>query len=387
MKRFGASLLALAALGACSSASSEEHQADALFKRVTTLLEQYNIALGTGEGLPLDAVTNDLRKLAAAEFDRLLAGLGSADTVRQGDAAFALGFSRRREAVAPLITACGSPDAVVRANAIAGLGMLGFEDGAAPVFERLLNDAEAEVRTAALFGLRTLVDETKDLGLLPAVLARLSDPAIGVRNEALILLRDMKRKEAVGPILAKTIKDPEPLVRANAALAVGSVGPAVAKQATPALIEVLRDEESKVVEGAWKALTTINQKDFDRSYTSWRDWYEDELRHHWSCPDHRDVSLEEPGECPRCRRKLERMLHESGRKGGEPAPSYFVCPDHPEVTVGTPGACGKAGCGKPLQAAKPPAVSYACPDHPEVTVLGPSTCARPGCGKALAPRK
>ena len=386
MRRIGPCLLVLASLGACAGAPSEDEKILTVFDRVTYLLGQYNAALASQEGLPIDAVTNDLRKLASTEFERLLVGLSSPDTVRQAEAAFALGFSRRREAVAPLITTCGSPDAVVRANAAAGLGMLGFEDGAAPVFEKLLSDPEAEVRIAALFGLRTLVDETKDLGLLPAVLARLADPAIGVRNEALILLRDMKRKEAVEPVLAKSIKDLEPLVRANAALAVGSVGPAAAKVATPPLIEMLRDEESKVVESAWKALSILNQKDFDRSYSTWRDWYEDELRHHWTCPDHRDVSQTDPGECPRCKRKLERILLETSRKG-DLSPSYFVCPDHPEVTVSTPGACGKAGCGKVLQAAKPPTVSYVCPDHADVTVLGPSTCARPGCGKSLVPRK
>jgi hypothetical protein len=385
MKRFFPILL-VSALGACAGAPSEDERVLTLFDRVAYLLAQYNAALATQEGLPLDAATNDLRKLAAAEFDRLAAGLAGGDAVRQGEAAFALGFSRRREAVAPLLAACASPDAVVRANAIAALGMLGFEDGVVPAFQKLLGDAEAEVRLAALFGLRTLVDETRDLGLLPAVHARLADPATGVRNEALILLRDMKRKESVEPILTRSIKDVEPLVRANAALAVGAVGPAVAKVATPPLIEMLRDEETKVVDSAWKALTVLNQKDFDRSYATWRDWYEDELRHHWTCPEHRDVSQSEAGDCPHCKRKLDRVLLETSRRVEAP-PAYFVCPDHPEVTVSTPGACGKPGCGKPLQAAKPPAVSYACPEHPEVTVLGPSTCARPGCGKTLVPRK
>lgn len=385
MKRASAALL-LAALAACSGGPSEEDRVLTVFDRVAYLLAQYNAALGSQEGLPLDAATNDLRRLAATEFDRLLAGLSSEDPVRRSEAAFALGFSRRREALDPLLRACAAPEAMVRANAAAALGMLGIEDGVAPVFGKLLNDAEPEVRLSALFGLRTLVDETRDLGLLPVVHARLSDPAVGVRNEALILLRDMKRKESIEPILGNSIKDVEPLVRANAALALGAVGPAGAKTTTPPLIEMLRDEEAKVVESAWKALSLVNQKDFDRSYATWRDWYEDELRHHWTCTVHREVSQADPGECPLCKRKLDRVLIETTRKG-EPLPNYFVCPDHPEVTIGTPGSCGKAGCGKPLVVGKPPPQAYACPDHPEVTVLGPSTCARPGCGKTLTPKK
>ena len=385
MKRAPAAFL-LAALAACSGTPSEDDRVLSLFDRVAYLLGQYNAALGSQEGLPLDAATNDLRKLATAEFDRLLGGLSSEDPVRRSEAAFAIGFSRRREAVDPLLQACAAPEPVVRANAAAALGMLGFPDGVAPAFEKLLGDPEADVRLSALFGLRTLVDETRDLGLLSAVHARLADEVVGVRNEALILLRDMKRKESIEPILARSIKDVEPLVRANAALALGSTGTAGAKAATPPLIEMLRDEEAKVVESAWKALSLINQKDFDRSYATWRDWYEDELRHHWTCTSHRDVSQADPGECPLCKRKLDRVLIETTRKS-EPLPSYFVCTEHPEVTVGTAGTCGKPGCGKPLVVGKPPPLAYSCPDHPEVTVLGPSTCARPGCGKTLTPKK
>ncbi|HEX7899025.1 MAG TPA: HEAT repeat domain-containing protein [Planctomycetota bacterium] len=375
----------LAALTACSGAPSERERTLQLFDQIAYLLTKYNAALASQEGMPLDAATSDLRRVATEEFDRLIAALEGEDAALRADAAFAIGFSRKSEAVAPLTKACASPDIILRRNAGAALGMLGH-DAAAPAIGKLLEDPEPDVREAALFGLRALVDETRDHGLLPAVHARLADRAVGVRNEALILLRDMKRAASAEPILNRSVKDVEPLVRANAALALGAIGPAVAKAATPHLIEMLRDEESKVVESAWKALTLLNQKDFDRSYATWRDWYEDEIRNHWSCTEHRDVSAPEPGDCPHCRRKLERVLRETGRKS-EPAPAYFACPDHPEVTTSTASNCGKPGCGKPLVAAKPPPVSFVCPDHPEVVTLGPSTCARPGCGKSLVPRK
>lgn len=373
------------ALAACSGGPSERELALQLFDQVAYLLSKYNAALGTQEALPLEAATSDLRKVASAEFERLLQALRGEDAELRADAAFALGFSRRREAVAPLTEASGADDVLLRRNASAALGLLGFEE-AAPTLLKRLEDPESEVREATLFGLRTLVDETRDHGLLPAVHARLADKSVGVRNEALILLRDMKRAESVEPILNRSLKDPEPLVRANAALALGAVGPAAAKTATPHLIETLRDEDPKVVESAWRALSLVNQKDFDRSYATWRDWYEDEIRNHWSCPEHREVSQPDPGECPRCQRKLERMLRDTVRRS-EAAPSYFVCPEHPEVTTSSPAACGKAGCGKALVAAKPPPLSYACPEHPEVVTLSPSSCARPGCGKALVPRK
>ena len=375
----------LAALAACSGGPTERELTLQMFDQVAYLLAKYNAALSTQEGLPLDAATSDLRRLAGEEFDRLVEALNGEDLGLKQDAAFALGFSRRREAVPPLTAACASTDVVLRRNAGAALGMLAFPE-AAPTIGKLLEDPEPEVREAALFGLRALVDETRDLGFLPAVHARLADRSVGVRNEALILLRDMKRAESVEPILSRSVKDVERLVRANAALALGAIGPAAAKAATPHLVEMLRDEETKVVESAWKALSLLNQKDFDRSYATWRDWYEDEIRNHWSCVEHRDVSSPEAGECPHCRRKLERVLRETGRKTEAP-PAYFVCTDHPEVTASSAVSCGKPGCGKPLVPTKPPPVSYACPDHPEVVTLGPSSCARPGCGKNLVPRK
>lgn len=376
----------LAALGACGGGPSEEDRTLTLFDRVAYLLSQYNAALASQEGLRVEAATSDLRRLATAEFDRLLPGLSSEDPIRQAEAAFALGFSRRREALEPLTRAAASTSSVVRSNAVAGLGMLGFEEGAAALFGRFLEDPESDVRVAALFGLRNLVNETRDLGLLSAVHGRLADASPGVRNEALILLRSLKRTESIEPVLARSVKDLEPLVRANAALALGAIGPAAAKTATPQLIEMLRDEVAKVVDSAWKALCMVHQKDFDRSYATWRDWYEDELRHHWTCTDHREISEADAGDCPLCRRKLERILRETGRKI-EPASPYFVCPAHPEVSTSTAAPCGKAGCGKTTAPGKAPTVAYVCPEHADVQTLGPTSCARPGCGKALVPRK
>jgi hypothetical protein len=381
-------LLAVVALlgwlgSGCSSGPSEDLATHAFFARVEFLFDHYNRALADQDALQLEGVTSELRRLSAAQEELLLATLVSPDPTLRAESAFALGFSRSRSAIGRLAGAAGDPEPAVRCNAIASLGMLGLAEVPLEPFHRALADPSREVRTAALFGLRPLVDETHDRGLLPQILERIGDPDTEVRNEALILLRKLKRVESVPIILKKCVKDPDPLIRSSAAETLGSIGPP-ALEANPYLIELLRDEESRVVGSAWKALNRINEKDFDRSYATWRDWYEDEQRHFYTCLDHREVNLNLPGTCPVCGKKLERLPKEGGRKP-EPPPLVYGCPDHPAVMTLVPGKCGR--CGKELIIRRPEAVSYYCPDHPEVVTTGPSKCGHIGCGKELVLRK
>jgi len=174
-------------------------------------------------------------------------------------------------------------------------------------------------------------------------------------------------------------------VRANAAATLGAMG-AKAQDATPVLIEMLRDDVPKVVESAWVALKAIHQKDFDRSYGSWRGWYDEEAQHLYTCLDHKEVSQNSPGECPKCKAKLERLPIETIRKSRAPE-GPFACPDHHEVLTSTPGKCGRPGCGRELLYRRPEPVFYVCPDHPEVVTATPSRCGKPDCGKELVPRE
>jgi len=381
MKRFGLLLL----VAGCGGEPTRDERVLTLFDRIGYLLAHYNTALATQDPLALEAVTNDLRKETSGHFDLVVEGLQAEDVGRQADAAFALGFSRNRAAVGPLTAATASPHAEVRANAIASLGMLAFPDADPAPFAKLLEDPSPQVRAATLFGLRAVVDEKNDRGLLKAVIARLGDDEASVRNEAVILLRKLRRLDAHEAILEKALRDPDPLVRVNGALALGASGPAAAA-ANPHLIELLRDETAKVVEAAWVALNRINEKDFDRSYGTWRDWYDDEQKHRYVCEEHKDQVKSSPGPCPTCGRKLERVPWEAAKKT-EPTTGFFQCPEHPQVQTTMPSTCGREGCGKALVPAKPPPTIYVCPEHPEVLTTSPSVCGRPGCGKTLVPKK
>ncbi|RPH38536.1 MAG: HEAT repeat domain-containing protein, partial [Planctomycetota bacterium] len=220
----------------------------------------------------------------------------------------------------------------------------------------------------------------------------LGDPDAHVRTEALIVLRKMRRKESVAVILGTVVKDPEPQVRAASALALAGIG-REAKEATPFLVEMLKDEYHRVVEGAWVALNKIHDKDFDRSYATWRDWYEDEQRVVYTCLQHPEVTETSPGVCPKCKVKLERISREGVRKTVQqdpavvPTPALYVCPEHVEILTTSPAKCGKPGCGKELVPKKPDPVTYSCPEHTEILTTTPAKCGKPGCGKDLIPKK
>lgn len=372
---------ALAAAG-CAGTPSEEDRADEVFAKIGALLRRFNGALEVRDPLMVQSVGNELRTAVTADFAVVLAGAGSEDPARRADAASALGFSRNRGAVATLAAATSAPDVETRANAAAALGMLAFHDTDPAPLLRLLDDPYSRVRGSALFGIRSMADERNAALLAAPVLRMLDDPDALVRAEALLALAKLKRPEARELVLSKSSRDPDPLVRANAALAVGALGREAAPS-TPQLIEMLRDETSKVVEAAWHALNRIHEKDLDRSYGTWREWYEDEIRNHYVCEDHKDQVQDSPGACPKCGKKLERVLREVAKKGGDTA-GFYVCAAHPEIQTLGPTTCGK--CGKALVPGKQEGVVYACPVHPEVVTFSPVPCGRPGCGKSLVPR-
>ena len=373
--------------------TSEDERSEEVLERAAFLFKHFAEAQKKQDAQMLGVVRGDLRRLNGEALPILLKILSSKDQEGQGYAAFVLGFSNDKAAAAPLAQATHHPDETVRGNAIASLGQLGFPDTPAEPFQRLIKDPIAHIRQATLFGLTGIVGPKNDLGLLDAVHECFQDVDMHVRAESLLVVRRMRRKDSVSPILAGPLKDPEPMVRASAALALGAIG-REAKESTPFLIELLKDEYHRVVEGAWTALNKIHEKDFDRSYATWRDWYEDEQRVHYTCLEHKEVSEPSPGVCPKCKAKLERVTKDAARKPLAPAEpvvpastGLYYCPEHTDVVTTTPAKCGRPGCGKDFVQKKPEPVSYVCPEHPEITTLSPSKCGKPGCGKDLIPQK
>lgn len=234
---------------------------------------RFDAALDSQEAFRVEVETEALGRLAQANFVSLLAALASADPAHQEAAAFALGFSRNRAAAVPLAEATESERPALRAFAVAALGMLGCRDVPLEPFRKRLGDGAWQVRHAALFGLRTLASPATPAWLVEAVQGCLADSVMDVRNEAVLVLGRAGGAASVDAIASRSLKDPEALVRQNAARALGAIGKPAGK-ATPALIESLRDEDTRVVDAAWTSLRWIHGVDLDRSFESWRDWYE-----------------------------------------------------------------------------------------------------------------
>jgi HEAT repeat protein len=375
-------LAAVVAASGCAGGPSPEEREEIAFKRIDLLLGRYNAALEMRDPLRLESAAGELRQLVTTEFAIVTAVTAKGSPERRAAAASALGFSRNRDAVGILVEATRAAEVETRANAAAALGMLAFSDTDPARLLELLSDPSSRVRGAALFGIRSMAGDANAAALVAPVLRMLDDADASVRNEALVVLRKLRRPEAREAILEKSARDPDPVVRANAALAVGAFGREGAA-ANPRLIEMLRDETSKVVEAAWAALNRINEKDFDRSYGTWREWYEDELRHHYVCEEHKATAHAAAGTCPTCGAKLDRVPKEASKKKKETG-GFFVCADHPEIQVLGPSSCGK--CGKPLVPGTPPPQLYQCSVHPEVVASSPVPCGRLGCGKPLVPK-
>jgi hypothetical protein len=90
----------------------------------------------------------------------------------------------------------------------------------------------------------------------------------------------------------------------------------------------------------------------------------------WTCPDHREVTAVEPGECPICKRELVRSRIEEA----------WSCPVHSVVVEPGPGKCPL--CGRSLYPVSREVV-FACPMHPEVRNVEEGTC--PICRMDLVP--
>jgi hypothetical protein len=375
-------------LSGCAGSGEAEFDSDVML-RARILFKNYSGAYDSSDYQSVGAIRNDFRRLNVEGGGVLLAALLSKSEEEQGYAAFALGFSDSRAAVVPLASITSSRNETVRGNAIVALGNLGFMDLPTEPFIRLMKDPLPQVRQAALFGLSLMPLDKDSRDLQGDVCARLTDSDWHIRNEALIVLRRMKRPDTVTAILDGPVQDREPLVRANAALALGAIGRAAA-ETTPFLIELLKDTDHRVVDGVWTALNKIHDKDFDRSYATWRDWYEDEQKVHYCCPDHREVTESAPGKCPKCGRRLERVSRELLKKVdplAAPGLGLYVCPEHPDVITTSPARCGVPGCGKDLIPKRPEQVIYVCPDHPTNVTTTPARCGKPGCGKDLVPQK
>ncbi len=309
---------------------------DELFKRLTL----WNGALNTIDRSQADRWAEEIRLLVSPRYEWIAAdALEDKDVERRNLAVWGLGFADQRGPAADVLKrALKDPVPPIRSAAAFGIGR---QDQPDPPFDDLfamLDDSRPNLRQAALFALKTLLKPGQDRGQLPKILSMLEDMSPDVRSEAVLVLRQLKMKPALHSLLKVGLNDEWFLVRYNAALAVGMYGSEAAEEATPWLIEALKDGEAAVVEASWWALKRITTRDFDRLYTTWRDWYDEEQKK-WQfvCKAHPSIVKDAAGACPDCGKPLEKQLRPTRPKPAE----QWTCPTHPEVVSASPGQCAK----------------------------------------------
>lgn len=152
---------------------------------------------------------------------------------RQRSALVALGRTRAREAMGPLVDALYSPDLHVRTAAVRGLGEIGLVDAAAPILERLatgeLNVPPAVISTALV----------QCCGSDPRRLLRYIHMTTGNERELLARVLAEADLSSLGEELISLAKDVSPEVRASAARGLPKLHPSIA---VPVLTELATDE-------------------------------------------------------------------------------------------------------------------------------------------------
>jgi HEAT repeat protein len=220
---------------------------------------------------------------AKPSFEDLVANLKSPNAATRQEAAAALGKSRRREAVTPLAALVRDPEAKVRLEVVRALRALRDVSGI-PALVTSLTDGDREVREEAIGTLveiyterdrvgpvgrfleifsdeydrasiapYAVVDPTVEQGLAGAL--RDADPAI--REQAALALGILNARSTL-PALANALKDPDPGVRGAAATAIGKVG--TAAEGT-ALIPLLADEDAEVRNRVLQAIGVLRVRE------------------------------------------------------------------------------------------------------------------------------
>jgi len=279
------------------------------YERLDFLRAKYDAALDSRDYTEQARIEVSIVREAQRRYDQLVRECAEDPVVRHRVlATFALGFSKRVEAGPVLRARLDDADPEVRVIAAVGLGQLKVPDPPIDRIKQMLDEPEPYVRRGALFALKLMLAPGNDGGLGPRLVGLLDDVDWSLRNEAVLVLREVRKAEFLEPLASKGFKDAMWLVRYNAALAVGMYG-AAADAYIPHLIELLRDLEAAVVEAAHWAIKRVTGKDFDRSYHSWRDWYDDEKsKYEYYCVTHPEIVRPVAGACPTCQARLEKRL-------------------------------------------------------------------------------
>ncbi len=258
--------------------------AGVLFSRLDQELKNWSAAQARLDAAGEIAAKRSLDALARGNFTMLGDALVGKDPHQRAIAAMALGFSGEARAVPPLEAALGDERAAVRANAAAGLGLLGIAgSGVQSLAARLEGDPDPAVRSAAGYALSLVLRPGEDHGATGALIKGTADPVPSVRAHAALALGMVKSRFAVPTLSSRCLLDAHPLVRYNAALALGHIKD---PRASAALAETLaRDADPGPRAAAAWALEAITGQKLGEDPVAWRAWIDAHLGDLQASPD------------------------------------------------------------------------------------------------------
>jgi HEAT repeat protein len=148
-----------------------------------------------------------------------------------------------------LIQAIDDPDAAVRIQVIAALGHIGPAEGVTiPPLLAAAKDRSAPIRSAAFEALGRIGQESDVV--IPALIAGLDDDGPAVRFSAGSQLGKIRPPGRVLPALLEVLDRGSARARAQAARAVGGLGPEAMPAALSVLVRALKDQDEQVRSGA-----------------------------------------------------------------------------------------------------------------------------------------
>lgn len=184
-------------------------------------------------------------------------------------AAQALGNIGDSSALAALVNSLNDPDPTVRTHAVSAIREIGDKKGGPPLVS-MLGDPDPSIR---LLSAEVLVDfKTKEAS--PAFIQILQQQwDLGeIRILAAKGLGEIGGKDSTETLSNSLIRDPNDLVRAECAEALGKLGD---RKAVPYLVKALNDEYRKVVINSVSSLSAITGKKLAVDADKWREWYKD----------------------------------------------------------------------------------------------------------------
>jgi HEAT repeat protein len=267
-------------------------------KNLDALLAQWNDSMQKPDSVrTLDlrrSLENELLQQTNRRFEELRSELETSGVMRNREViAAALGFSKRPEALSPLVNAVLSdPGPGVREKALLGLSRLGDKNTPVDIIAGRLNSdfTDGEQWNASLALKNLAAAGARMDAAIPTLRQNLHHRNPAVRVHCAIALGIIRDIPSV-PALLTALRDERALVAAAAADALGRIGdPSAARL----LVESLASQEYAVRTEARKALVRMNSgNDLGPESGPWRQWLQ----------------------------KLEISSMPASRPGAEPAPS------------------------------------------------------------------